>query len=433
MALDRTLRVSFRLAEELGKDPEGQAEGRNALRKAYGLLTKGRAQKKDALGAGLELQSPDILVLAAEAAVQNGELEVAAKAVQDFFLQDPPKNQFYCRALFVSAQVEAGRTASLNGAALVRKVLRAIAFVMEAAEIAGQESNRPGYDFLLYNASVHYWRISRALLKDGSRRYAIESMSKIVGYLKSMEGGCDDVEWLMRYLVSLAMCLDEGNRHDEAIAQLKAAFELSEANGNVMEEEICRMYVWVCRHDSCSKALSDFVSSVGAKRGEDMQALVAVQRIAVGALDAAGAPDVLQSILDKDPTAVGADILVMCGRIAENHDLENLARSFLDKVDKLEVGTATSTVRKEYLRAALTARETSQGVENDDGSRSKKGAVGAGLVDEFKMDSRRFAALKISRRIEGMRILERALVSAKRMKGQLATQLLHEGSSLAWK
>ena len=155
-----------------------------------------------------------------------------------------------------------------------------------------------------------------------------------------------------------------------------------------------------------------------------MQALVAVQRIAVGALDAASAPEVLQSVLEKDPTAVGADILVMCGRIAEQNDLEDIARSFLDKVDKLEVATATSMVRKEYIRAALTARETSQGVENDDGSRSKKGAVGAGLADEFKMDSRRFAALKISRRIEGMRILERAIVSAKRMKGQLATQLL---------
>ena len=234
------------------------------------------------------------------------------------------------------------------------------------------------------------------------------------------------------------MCLDEGKRHDEAIAQLKAALDLSEANGNAMEEELCRMYVWICRHESCSKALSDFLSSIGSKKGEDVQALVAVQRISVGAVDAAGAADVLQSVLDKDPVVVGADILVTCGRIAERRDLEDLARGFLEKVDELDGDTITSTVRREYLRAALTARETSQGNEHEDGSggggsRSKKGAVGSSLTDDFKMDSRRFAALKISRRIEGMRILERALVSAKRMKGQLATQLLHEGSALAWK
>ena len=84
MALDRALRVSFRLAEELGKDPEGQTEGRKELRNAYELLIKGRAQKKDALGAGLELQSPDILVLAAEAAVQNGEL---GELFKDFLLR----------------------------------------------------------------------------------------------------------------------------------------------------------------------------------------------------------------------------------------------------------------------------------------------------------------------------------------------------------
>lgn len=40
-------------------------------------------------------------MLAAEAAIRNGEFNTARDACHEFFLSDSTRDQFYCRALFV--------------------------------------------------------------------------------------------------------------------------------------------------------------------------------------------------------------------------------------------------------------------------------------------------------------------------------------------
>ncbi|CAN0168916.1 unnamed protein product, partial [Hapterophycus canaliculatus] len=53
---------------------------------------------------GDQFRSPELLLLAAEAAVKNGEFESARLACHEFFLDGGgAKDQFYCRALFVKA------------------------------------------------------------------------------------------------------------------------------------------------------------------------------------------------------------------------------------------------------------------------------------------------------------------------------------------
>lgn len=52
--------------------------------------------------AGAQLKAPELLVLAAEVAVKNGEFDTAREACHEFFLDSwGTKDQFYCRALFV--------------------------------------------------------------------------------------------------------------------------------------------------------------------------------------------------------------------------------------------------------------------------------------------------------------------------------------------
>ena len=83
MSLDRKVRVSFRLASELGKDPEGFELGNDEFSKTYNLLKRCRTQRKDILAQGEELTAPDILVTAAEAAVHNDHYEEAQEASRD--------------------------------------------------------------------------------------------------------------------------------------------------------------------------------------------------------------------------------------------------------------------------------------------------------------------------------------------------------------
>ena len=53
-------------------------------------------------GESEQLRSPELLVLAAEAAVKNGEFTSAREACHEFFLDGGgARDQFYCRALFV--------------------------------------------------------------------------------------------------------------------------------------------------------------------------------------------------------------------------------------------------------------------------------------------------------------------------------------------
>ncbi|CAN0451583.1 unnamed protein product, partial [Laminaria digitata] len=53
---------------------------------------------------GDQARAPELLVLAAEAAVKNGEFDTAREACHDFFLYGGARDQFYCRALFVKVR-----------------------------------------------------------------------------------------------------------------------------------------------------------------------------------------------------------------------------------------------------------------------------------------------------------------------------------------
>ena len=87
MSLERKLRVAFQQGELHAGDEEGR--GLRLLKDGYALLLQGRAKQKDLLGGGTELGSPDLLVLAAEAAVKNEDFETAAVEFCRLFILNP--------------------------------------------------------------------------------------------------------------------------------------------------------------------------------------------------------------------------------------------------------------------------------------------------------------------------------------------------------
>ena len=108
-ALNRNLRAAFVAATDSAgsDDPEVVEANNKALREAYARL--GRVLQQNLVpGATSTAAVPvDVLVLGAEAAIANENFAMADNAVHSFYLRDPPRNQFYCRALFVSARVAA--------------------------------------------------------------------------------------------------------------------------------------------------------------------------------------------------------------------------------------------------------------------------------------------------------------------------------------
>jgi len=154
------------------------------------------------------------LVRVAEAAVDYGEDEDALRAIDAFFREDPPRNQFFIRALFVKGILRGREAVTLNGFARLVAVREAVAFVLQGLSIC-EENADPAYNFLIYNASVHHWAVVRPLLREGSKREAIASFVRITDTLAKVDD--PDVRWRARNLMALSTCHAEAGDLDKAV------------------------------------------------------------------------------------------------------------------------------------------------------------------------------------------------------------------------
>lgn len=80
-------------------------------------------------------------------------------------------------------------------------MLDAIRFVLLVLPIACDARKRPQYDFLVYNASVTYWQIARQLMKPATFQFLAPSLTKIIEALRSV--GERDVLWVATLQLTL--------------------------------------------------------------------------------------------------------------------------------------------------------------------------------------------------------------------------------------
>ena len=119
-------RESVALTESaVSMDPTAREE---ALQRASSLFLstyrelKFAREQRNLLRGCENLSSPELLVLAAEAAVKNKRFDIAAEVTQTFFLDaGGTEDQFLCRTLFVQALVEGHAAEPLHGAAGVQR------------------------------------------------------------------------------------------------------------------------------------------------------------------------------------------------------------------------------------------------------------------------------------------------------------------------
>ena len=462
MALDRKIRVNIQLSKAFA-DPEYEgedfdqrkAEGRKLLKASFNQLIRGRERQNGILGEGEELSAPDSLTKAAESALTNEEPGIAKTAVHEFFLQDPPKNQFYCRALFVKAQLEGAKTisAKLEGAKALKQTEKAISIIMEALDIVLLEQNRPRYDFLVYNASVHYWRISRTILRKGVMQFAIPSMSKIVQALEDTND--EDLIWRTKYHMTLSRCYDDANDTAHAIEHSKKALALAEESvekklapeATTLLESVKRLYVHMARNDSNAIKI---LTEVKGNEKENVRgiAIITIQGFNSEILTPEEAEQELSNLLslfagDNGDTGDGdegnesptrsrnrvfiSDLLVESGRLAIKYRLFDLAQSFVELFEQQKGNPGRAGMQIDFLRCELIVESLRDKPRETRRTRRRHHNKDDGGV--LKMDKRRISAMRISRRVEAVKRLERVLMACKRSGDP---DLLHEGCVLAW-
>ena len=122
-----------------------------------------------------------------------------------------------------------------------------------------------------------------------------------------------------------------------------------------------------------------------------------------------------------------SDLLVEAGRLAVKYRLFDLAQSFVEAFEQQKGNPGRAGLQIDFLRCELIVESLRDKPRETRRTRRRHHAKDDGGV--LKMDKRRISAMRISRRIEAIKKLERVLMACKRGSDP---DLLHEGCVLAW-
>ncbi|KAM9197443.1 cilia- and flagella-associated protein 46 [Dugong dugon] len=189
-----------------------------SLRKAYELIKSANLGKSEFDPS--ESFSPDLFVLCAEQAFKMGQPDVSEDCIQMYFKVKGPVTQFLGRAHLCRAQLCAPRS-SEN----LEEFNNCVTEYMKTINFAKGE---PRYYFLVYNASVLYWRMVRPFLKPGYRHHLIASLSQIVNVLNQTKE--EDKEWRAELMLELIECYLDAGKNEEAAKFCSIAEPFIKAN-----------------------------------------------------------------------------------------------------------------------------------------------------------------------------------------------------------
>lgn len=185
---------------------------------------------------------PEELVEQAERAIKAGNAALAEQLLWHSMLQARRydftarkldwKDRHAARTSFATAALLSLKAQTLKGPVLVQAVLEAIKHVISGLEVA---QGYPRYGFLVYNATVSYWHVSRPLQTSGLRQHLLPSQEKICQALEKVDG---QVEWRVRHLINLALCQTDSGKPEDAVKTLARAAELATQQGLAIKQDV---------------------------------------------------------------------------------------------------------------------------------------------------------------------------------------------------
>nr|XP_020735663.1 cilia- and flagella-associated protein 46 [Odocoileus virginianus texanus] len=176
----------------------------DALKRAYQLIKSANLGKSEF--DPTESFSPDLFVLCAEQALKMGQREVSEDCIQMYFKVKGPVTQFLGRAHLCRAQLCAPKSTEN-----MEEFENCVTQYMKAINFAKGE---PRYYFLVYNASLLYWRMARPFLRPGYRQRLVPSLAQMVSALSQTEE--EDTEWQAELMLELLECYLQAGEKAEA-------------------------------------------------------------------------------------------------------------------------------------------------------------------------------------------------------------------------
>ncbi len=143
---------------------------------------------------------------------------------------------------------------------------------------------------------------------------------------------------------------------------------------------------------------------------------------------------------EPDVPADAFDFIVDAGRIASRFSFNSFAQSCIDKCKSTKlIGSPAFRIKLDYLKCEVLAKELDEKTsitEDVSGASSESSKAKTGKLSltkeklpPAKLDSRHVSALRLSRRVEALKLLDRTIMSARRLGDP---NLLEEGAILAW-
>ncbi|MGB1602631.1 MAG: hypothetical protein ACPIOQ_58415, partial [Promethearchaeia archaeon] len=312
--------------------------------------------------------------------------ELAEAALHMFQGANPMPNQFQARAYLAQAELASRLYIGRKGDGLVDAVLKSLDLVMRALALAQTSPAR--YQFLIYNASVAYWRCSRPMLRAGYFKHVTASMREMFNAIKGLPE--EDNEWKAIFAVALARALDAEEDKGSAVQVLSdvSGFTLSDN----LHVQVLRMLV----HSSAGSQGGNMANTPRLQLHAEVQKL----RSGISAVDEGSLNALLENEAIKEDARLHSEI----GRIALLNGLPALAESAAKAIQSNKDAGISATVLAECSSAELSV---------------------LGLGEEAELYTKKM----VDTRVDAVQRLDKALIAANRANDP---EVVHEVCALAW-
>lgn len=354
--------------------------------------------------------SLQVLVILSETGMMLEDRNEVAERLLDLYFQYPsPLDQFYVKALLAYGQLQAFKvkTKLLKGQDAIDQTKLAYTYIQKAIEVIVKPENKQKYLFLVYNTSVAVWNMLRPMLLPGFAKSFIENLEKMSALLEEMDD--IDISWRIRYLQALANAYLDIDRKADAQKVLDKIWDIMKRKGQVnYVETLWRMKVHVNKENA---------GIVGGLRKEaetsksDLKFFVAVQQIRSGGIPDAQVEKEIQGLLQLKP---GPEGLAEIGRAALQYNLMAISKQCLDAVESSRQPSLRARVWHEYSKAEYLVKDSPEQIDKTTG---------------MKFTPAQLKAKECERRIDALKIVDRAMVANKRLNDPGVTT---EGCILIW-
>jgi hypothetical protein len=371
--------------------------------------------------------SPELPVLIAEAALDlstsdrtedeavayRPQMQELAERCLMLFLGavKQPNDQVLARAYLAQATLLSRSAAGRKGDGLIDQTLKSLEFVTKALDIAASD---PRYKFLVYNASIAYWRISRVLQRAGRSKHLLPTMQRISDAVNSL--GPEDSAWKASICTCLARVHDDCGNADGAVNALNEALGHTKPEDDEAKTEIVRLMVHVDR--ARAGAAGEKAAQTHHSSSNNLKFHAAIQRVRSGITpdtsDGKGkdAEQELTETLDAlvpDPASVqlsanGLRLMSEISVIAVIKNLTTLAKRVAGIIQATKDSNLASTVLAECANARMSILS---------------------LGDEANLYTQKM----VDTRIAALERLDKALPSAMRSND---AEAVHELCAMAW-